>query len=320
MQRIQGIHHITAVAGDPQRNVNFYHEVLGQRLVKTTVNFDDPGTYHLYYADEIGTPGTVLTFFPWRHMKRGVRGNGEVGTVGYTIPLEAVGYWRDRLAHYQIDVREETRFTAPTLVFEDPDGMGLELIGSDEPGHIRFWSQGPIPERVALRGFHSATLFVDNIARIDPLLTDVMGYTRVGADGDRVRYGGASDDIGLYLDLVERPGAPAAQFGAGSVHHIAFRTVDDAEQLEYQKALALSGYGVSPVRDRQYFNSIYFREPNGVLFEVATDAPGFLVDETVETLGTALKLPSWYESQRPAIEARLPKLVLPDFVPQAANG
>ncbi len=313
MKPIQGIHHITAVAGDPQRNVDFYHEVLGQRLIKTTVNFDDPGTYHLYYADKVGTPGTVITFFPWKHMKRGVRGNGEVVATAYTIPMNAIGYWRDRLANYAVSVREELRFGNPILALDDPDGMGIELIPSSEPSTINFWDQGPIPADHAIRGFHSATMWVNKIARTEPLLTSVMGYELVDQDGARSRYRGASNDVGLYLDLVERPGQREADFGAGSVHHIAFRTVDDAEQIEYQAAIGKAGHNVSPVRDRQYFHSIYFREPNGVLFEVATDAPGFLYDEAVEELGTHLRLPTWIESQRPMIEARLPKLTLPTF-------
>lgn len=318
MERVQGIHHITAVAGDPQRNLNFYHEVLGQRLIKRTVNFDDPGTYHLYYADKVGTPGTNITFFPWKHMRRGVRGNGEVVSIAYAIPMNSLGYWRDRLAHYHIEAQEETRFGKPILKFDDPDGMWLELTPTDEPSTIEFWEQGPIPAEHALRGFYSATLWVNRAAHTEPLLMGVMGYEKIAEEaapeGNRNRYRGASNDIGLYLDLVERPDAPEGGFGAGSVHHIAFRTVDDREQVEYQAALATAGYGVTPVRDRQYFHSIYFREPNGVLFEVATDAPGFLVDESVEALGTGLKLPSWLEPQRSLIESRLPKLALPSVV------
>lgn len=315
MERIQGIHHITAVAGDPQRNVNFYHEVLGQRLIKRTVNFDDPGTYHLYYADKIGTPGTNITFFPWKHMKRGRRGNGEVVAVGYAIPTNSVGFWRDRLTKYQMNVSEEKVFDQPVLKFEDPDGMWLELYPTDDPSTIEFWEKGPVSEEHALRGFYNATMWVNQTARSETLLTKIMGYEQAEQSGNRTRFKGASNDIGLYLDFVERPGEPTGDFGAGSVHHIAFRTVDDAEQLEYQAELAKAGFGVTPVRDRQYFHSIYFREPNGVLYEVATDAPGFLYDEAVEELGTNLKLPSWYENQRPMIEARLPKLTLPTFEP-----
>ena len=315
MQKIQGIHHITAFAKNPQTNVNFYHRVLGQRLVKTTVNFDDPGTYHLYYGDEIGTPGTIMTFFPWAHVAQGTPGNGEVAVTAYTIRPESVEYWQDRLAAHNVTVAEsETRFGAQVLPFQDAEGMRLELITSNEPATIRHWADGPIPEAHALLGFHSATLWVDHAEATANILTDQLGYTLAGQEGNRWRYKGASNDIGLYIDLVERPGMPPARPGAGSVHHIAFRTVDDEEQLEYLDKLKNAGLGVTPVQDRQYFHSIYFREPNGVLFEVATDAPGFDYDEPVATLGHRLKLPDWYEPHREKIEQALPKFTHPDQV------
>ncbi|MDX2137377.1 MAG: ring-cleaving dioxygenase [Chloroflexota bacterium] len=313
MQRIQGIHHITAVASDPQKNVDFYHEVLGQRLIKTTVNFDDPGTYHLYYGDEIGTPGTIMTYFPWMHMKRGRVGNGETGAVAYTIPAASVGYWRDRLAKYNILTAQPfERFGNMVVPFNDPDGMALELIATDEPGTIRYWAQGPIPEAHVIRGFHGVTLNVDRAAGTARVL-DLMGYEMVNVDGNRTRFKGASNDVGLYIDLLERRGERRGEFGAGSVHHVAFRTVDDSEQLEYRDKFTQAGLSVTPVQDRQYFHSIYFREPNGVLFEVATDAPGFLYDEPVAELGTSLKLPTWHEPLRPRIEATLPKFTIPTF-------
>lgn len=307
MQPIQGIHHITAIAGDPQKNINFYHTLLGQRLVKRTVNFDDPGTYHFYFADEVGTPGTVLTFFPWRHVPRGVRGNGEVAATAYSVPMAALEYWRDRLDAHGIVVRElQSRFGAEVIAFDDPDGMAIELIGSGARATIQPWHTGPVPAAVALRGFHSATLWVAQAAPTAALLTEQLGYTFVAQEGNRYRYQGASNDIGLYIDLLERPGMPPARLGAGSVHHIAFRTVDDEEQVEYKTLLHKANYSVSPVMDRQYFHSIYFRSPGGVLFEVATDAPGFAYDESVAELGSHLKLPTWLEPQRATIEAQLP--------------
>jgi glyoxalase family protein len=315
MQRVQGIHHITAVAGAPQRNLDFYHAVLGQRIIKQTVNFDDPGTYHLYYADAVGTPGTNITFFPWQYMKRGQRGNGEVGSTSYAIPAGAVDYWRDRLTARGVSVREGERFGKTVLAFVDPDGMDIELEPTDAPGDVILWNGSGIPDEYAIRGFSGATLFIDSLARLEEVLVGVMGYSREAVDGSRVRYRAGSNGVGSLLDAVERRGAPQAVFGAGSVHHIAFRTIDDTEQVEYLSALRAAGFGVSDVRDRQYFHSIYFREPNGVLFEIATDAPGFLVDETVETLGTTLRLPPWYEAQRAAIEARLPRLVIPQTQP-----
>jgi len=306
MQAIQGLHHITAVASDAQANVDFYERALGQRLVKTTVNFDDPGTYHLYYGDEVGTPGTVMTFFPWSHMHRGRRGNGETAEVLYSIPKDSLEFWAGHLPELGIEVGNvEERFGEQVLLFEDPDGMQLGLVATEDPATLELWAGGPIPVEHAIRGFHSVTLWVDDAAPTAAVLTEQMGYTHVGTEGDRSRYAGASQDRALYVDLVARPGQPRGAFGAGSIHHIAFRTVDDEEQLEYRDRFMAAGLAVTPVRDRQYFHSIYFREPGGVLFEVATDAPGFLYDEPVETLGDDLKLPPWLEDRRPLIEPRL---------------
>lgn len=311
MQPIQGLHHITAVAGDPQANINFYHQVLGQRFVKKTVNFDDPGTYHFYFADEVGTPGTVLTFFPWQHMRRGERGNGETTAVAYTIAPDSIGYWQERLAAHGVVVGEvQTRFDTAVLPFHDPDGMPLELIASGEKGNFRHWANGPVPEEHALRGFHGVTLWLNTVEPTAAVLTEQMGYTFVGQEGSRYRYRGASADGGLYVDILHRPGQRRGSFGAGSIHHIAFRTVDDSEQLEYLQTLRQAGLQVTPVQDRQYFHSIYFREPGGVLFEVATDAPGFLIDETVEELGSHLKLPPWFEQHRAEIERALPPVTV----------
>ena len=312
MQAVQGIHHITAFASDPQRNVDFYHTVLGQRLVKTTVNFDDPSTYHLYYGDEIGTPGTIMTFFPWPNAARGTVGNGEVTAVSYTIPPTALAYWEDRLAALGVATSRETRFGAELVAFADPDGMRLELIASDEPATIRHWAAGSVPADHAIRGFYGATLWVGSVGGTAVILQQQLGYEFVGQEGNRHRYRGASSDIGLYLDLVERPGRQRGRMGSGSVHHIAFRTVDDAEQLEYLAKLRGVGIPATPVQDRQYFHSIYFREPNGVLFEIATDAPGFYYDEPISELGTSLKLPPWLEPHRREIERAVPGFVHPD--------
>jgi glyoxalase family protein len=307
MKPIQGLHHVTAMAGDPQANLDFYHGLLGQRLVKKTVNFDDPGTYHFYFGDEIGTPGTILTFFPWPMAKRGVPGNGETTAVAYTIRPESADFWRDRLAGRGVAMGESlTRFGREVIPFRDPDGMRVELVADDRPATVHHWAGGPVPATHALRGFHSVTLQLDQVEPTANLLTTHMGYTFIGQEGGRYRYAGASDDIGLLIDLDHRPGAPAGKFGAGSIHHIAFRTVDDAEQLEYQSALRGVGFGVTPVRDRQYFHSIYFRSPGGVLFEIATDSPGFLYDEPVAGLGQGLRLPPWLEDRRDEIEDALP--------------
>ncbi|MCO5205013.1 MAG: ring-cleaving dioxygenase [Anaerolineae bacterium] len=318
MQPIQGIHHITAFASDPQRNVDFYHTLLGQRMVKTTINFDDPGTYHFYFADEIGTPGTVMTFFPWPHARRGTPGNGEVAATGYTIRPNSADYWRHRLTENGVTIgTRHMRFGQEVIPFRDPDGMALELIVSDEPATIQPWRGSPIPAEHELRGFHSATLWVDSAEHTAAILLGQFNYTFVGQEGNRYRYKGASNDIGVYIDLLERPGQPRGSQGAGSVHHIAFRTVDDTEQAEYQSQLRLAGYHVTDVKDRQYFHSIYFREPNGVLFEIATDAPGFLYDEPVETLGTTLRLPPWLEQHRETIENAVPKFNHPALATQS---
>ncbi len=316
MKPVQGLHHITAVASNPQSNVDFYHHILGQRLVKKTVNFDDPGTYHLYYGDEVGTPGTIMTYFPWQHMRRGKRGNGETAAFAYTIRPEAVGFWQSWLKKHNISTGEiQTRFGADVLPFTDPDGLTLELIVSNEPATLQHWAAGPIGEKEALQGFHSVTLWLDQVEPTGQLLTGQLGYQFVGEEGNRFRYQAEANDIGRYVDILHRPGQPAGQFGAGSIHHIAFRTVDDAEQLDYLQKLRQARVQVTPVQDRQYFRSIYFRSPGGVLFEIATDAPGFLYDEPVAELGTHLKLPSWLEQHRPSIEQRLPQIELKPVVP-----
>ena len=238
MQPVQGIHHITAIASDPQRNLDFYHNLLGQRLVKKTVNFDDPSTYHFYFADKVGTPGTVLTFFPWRNMPRGVRGNGEVGATAYSIRPDSVDYWRKRLASQEISIMDQpARFGNEVFSFADPDGMVIEFVSTDEKSTIEPWDKGPIPCEHELRGFHGATLWVASPEATAQLLTQTMGYQFVGQEGNRFRYKGASNDVGLYIDLLEQPKLVPGRMGSGSVHHIAFRTVDDSEQAEYKTSL-----------------------------------------------------------------------------------
>lgn len=316
MQPIQGLHHITAFAADPQRNVDFYHNVLGQRLVKTTVNFDDPGTYHFYYGDQVGTPGTIMTYFPWPLAKRGSRGNGEVGASAYTIRAESLAYWQQRLAKHGVATRPvETRFGQAVLPFQDPEGMPLELIVSAEPATFEFWTAGPIPAEHALRGFHGVTLWLADHQATGQLLTEQMGYRFVGQESNRYRYQGAPNALGKYIDILVDPSRPPGRVGAGSVHHIAFRTRSDDEQLGYRQELLEAGFNVTPVQDRQYFHSIYFRSPGGVLFEVATDAPGFAIDEPVAELGTQLKLPLWLEPKRDKIQASLPQFEVKKVVP-----
>ncbi|MFK7844242.1 MAG: ring-cleaving dioxygenase [Rhodothermales bacterium] len=309
MNAIQGLHHITAMASNPQKNLAFYEKVLGQRLVKTTVNFDDPGTYHLYYGDENGSPGTIMTFFPWPHMSKGTTGVGETGAVGYNIPSGSYDYWMQRLQESDLSpVAGDIRFGQKTIRLKDPDGINLELIESASISSINHWSDGPVAKEVAIQGFHGVTLWLADVKPTAQLLTEQLGYVEDGQEGSRHRFKAASDGAGLYIDLLETPELPLGKFGAGSIHHIAFRTVDDEEQGQYLEALRKAGEQVTSVKDRQYFHSIYFRSPGGVLFEVATDAPGFEYDEPLASLGQSLKLPAWLEAQRSQIEAALPAL------------
>jgi glyoxalase family protein len=306
MRPIEGLHHITAVARDPQRNVDFYRNILGQRLVKRTVNFDDPGTYHLYYADASGTPGSVLTFFPWSGVKRATRGNGTTNSIAYNVPEGSLGFWQEYFKQNGIQTSAmEQRFGVEVLPFDDPDGLRIELVGNKQQAETQHWIEGPVDARFALQGFHSTTLWLDQVEPTAELLTNQMGYSFSGQEGSRYRFSGGPGALGSILDIVLRPGESQAVFGAGSVHHIAFRVPDDQSQLDYQQALQSAGQSVTGVRDRSYFHSIYFREPGGVLFEIATNNPGFAIDEPAELLGETLKLPDWLEEQRPEIEKLL---------------
>ena len=311
-QEIRGIHHITAIASDPQRNLDFYTSVLGLRLVKLTVNFDDPGTYHFYFADEKGRPGSVLTFFPWPGARRGRPGNGQVSAVAFSVPSGALGYWHERLRAQGVSVAEMyERFGEAVLPLRDPDGLLLELVAHDESASLPAWESGPVPAEHAIRGFHHATLWEKDSARTAQLLTETFGFRPVHDDGARFRFA-SQEWPGRLVDVLNRPDGQPGNMGAGAVHHIAWRTPDDEQQLNWRRTLIGLGYGVTPVKDRQYFHSIYFREPGGVLFEIATDSPGFTLDEPVAELGTALKLPPWLEESRPRIEQALPDLSLPE--------
>jgi glyoxalase family protein len=308
-REILGIHHVTAIAGDPQKNLDFYGGVLGLRLVKLTVNFDDPGTYHLYYGDGAGHPGTILTFFPWPDAPKGRRGTGQVTETAFAIPENAVGYWTARLAERGIAFQgPAVRFGEQVIAVSDPDGLGIELIATKVVRDDRAWQAGPVPLEFAIRGFHSATLRESDRAATAGLLTDTMGFHLVGQEGNRYRY---AVDSGEAANLVDVLHAPEERFGrvlVGSVHHIAWRTPDDAQQQDWLRELSRLEYGVSPVMDRKYFHSIYYREPGNILFEIATDPPGFAVDEAPEKLGTHLVLPPWLEADRPRIETVLPRL------------
>jgi glyoxalase family protein len=296
-----GIHHVTAIAGPARRNVDFYTRALGLRLIKKTVNFDDPETYHLYYGDEAAQPGAILTFFPWAQAAPGRLGIGETQETMFRVPEGAIGYWTHRfvekgVAHEAL----EQRFGETALPFTDSDGMRLALVGVRGAENEPAWSNGEIPAEAAIRGFHGVSLLLEDAAPTGGILSDVLGFTRFAADGAMTRYKAGDTAIGGFL---------AGRQGAGSVHHIAFRAPDDAAQAAMVKKLADNHrIRTTEQKDRNYFRSVYFREPGHVLFEIATDIPGFAVDEPLATLGQALKLPSFLEPRRSEIEAVLPEL------------
>jgi predicted esterase/catechol 2,3-dioxygenase-like lactoylglutathione lyase family enzyme len=303
---VDGIHHITAVAASAVENYNFYTRVLGLRMVKKTVNFDDPFTYHLYYGDKTGRPGTIMTFFPWEQAAQGRPGTGMVSAIAFAVPEQSIDYWRRRLVENGLTVDATRRFGEPVLCFGDPHGLPLELIGTPPKADV----QGDVPNaETAISGFHSATLLLDRIDATQAILIEGMGLTRVQQDGDRYRFGTADADApGHLVDLLVDPSAPTGRPGSGTVHHIAFRTRDSREQQAWRQRLGQHGLAVTDIRDRKYFQSIYFQEPGGVLFEIATDPPGFTVDEDPHHLGTTLKLPAQHEPLRSRIESQLPDL------------
>lgn len=306
--RISGIHHITAVASSAAVNLAFYEQVLGLRLVKRTVNFDDPYTYHFYFGDAQGSPGTILTFFPWERLPQGQPGAGMVSATSFCVAPESMDFWVKRLSSFGIDTAAGERLGDPVIRFSDPHGLSLEIVGTDEVSSAIHWRSGPIETRHALRGFHSATAAVHDLKETEALLTDGMGLNVIAREGHRVRFQMQSRGPGRYFDVVQDPSAPQGRPGGGTVHHIAFRTRDEAEQLQWQALLRRRGIAVTDVRDRNYFRSIYYRTPGGILFEIATDPPGFTVDEPVERLGNALMLPAQYEPLRTDISQRLPAL------------
>jgi glyoxalase family protein len=281
-------------------------------LVKLTVNFDDPGTYHLYYGDGVGSPGTIITFFPWPRAPRGRRGTGQVTAASFLIPSGAVDYWTERLNQHGISVRQNApRFGEPVISFSDPDGLGLELIASDDAVAAGTYEGGEVPPAYAIRGFHSATLTEEAYQKTAALLNETMGFQLVGQEGNRYRYSVGSGQPAASVDVLCAPEQRRGSILTGTVHHIAWRTPDDASQNAWLQELIRLGYNVSPIMDRKYFHSIYYREPGGVLFEIATDPPGFAVDEAPDRLGTHLVLPAWLEESRAQLESVLPPLKLP---------
>lgn len=308
-KQIAGIHHVTAIAGDPQRNIDFYAGVLGLRLVKFTVNYDDPGTYHLYYGDYSGQPGTILTFFPWRGVPQGRAGVGQVTVTSFSVPADSFPFWEKRLTLNGVEFTgPESRFDETLLSFRDPDGMQLELVASQQPDSRPGWPGGPIPDDAAIRGFHGAAFSVGRYNHTTSLLSNVMGFREVGVDGNRHRFATGQGGPHSIVDVIETPADRRGLQGAGSVHHIAWRAANDEQQLQWLHDIRQAHLQISPVIDRTYFHSIYYREPSGILFEIATDPPGFTVDEPLESLGASLVLPAWLEPDRARLLQVLPPL------------
>lgn len=290
---LPGLHHVTAITGHAQKNHDFYTETLGLRMVKLTVNFDDPSSYHLYYGDGVGSPGTIMTFFASENSVPGRIGTGQATVTSFAIPDGSLGYWRDRLEKAGFPVKQLEVWGRSRLEFQDPDGLKLAMVEEGEG-------------ETAIRGFAGVTLAQTNPEASHSLLTDTLGFQLEDSSAERKLYRGQTS----WLELTPDQGAPG-RMGAGTVHHIAWRTPDDAHQALWLETLENQGYRVSPVMDRNYFHSIYFREPGGVLFEIATDPPGFTVDQPLEELGKKLVLPAWLEPQREKIQRFLPGLKIP---------
>lgn len=303
-KKTMGIHHITAIVGHPQENVDFYAGVLGLRLVKKTVNFDDPGTYHLYFGNEGGKPGTIITFFPWVNAYKGVIGDGQVGVTSYVVPVGSMDFWVERLEKFNIPYNKSERFGETYLIFDDPHGLHLEIVEREE-GELNSWEFGEVKPEVAIKGFGGATLYSASPKETAEVLQQTMGLEKLEEAEDYIRFR-SSSDIGNVIDL-KKVTTGNGSMGVGTVHHIAWRAKDDTDQLDWKVHVEQSGLRVTPVQDRNYFNAIYFKEYGGILFEIATDPPGFAHDESQETMGSQLMLPSQYEPNRDRIES----LVLP---------
>lgn len=307
---ILGIHHITAIAGDAKRNFNFYSNILGLRFIKKTVNFDDPGTYHFYFGDEIGSAGTILTFFPWGEgIQQARRGSGMASEIGYSVPKGSLDFWIERFEKYNVIYNKPSeKFGEKYVTFLDPDGLKLELIESSTEDNRKPWETDEIKAAVALKGFHNITLTLNKIEATASILTDIFGYKLIEKSVNRYRYATNAVENASIVDLVELPEEKRGHVANGSVHHVAFRVKNDESLMHFHKIISEKGLGITQQIDRQYFHSLYFREPGGVLFEIATDNPGFTVDETLENLGKDLKLPPQYETSRAEIEAHLVKI------------
>ena len=307
--KILGLHHITAIAGDAQRNYDFYTKVLGLRMVKKTVNFDDPKTYHFYFGDKVGSPGSILTFFPWPRVKQGKNGVGMATEIGYSVPEGSLDFWQERFEKHGVEfgkIREQ--FGEQYLPFRDPDGLNLKLIVTKHQDNREAWETDEIKSDVALKGFHSVTLTLFNVGPTASILTDIFDYELEEKSGEFYRYKTSAVENAAIIDIYEDPTADRGINAGGTNHHIAFRVKDEETQMRFREKIIQKGLQITEKIDRDYFYSLYFREPGGVLFEIATDNPGFTRDESLEELGSNLKLPEQYEGSRDRIEKLLPEL------------
>jgi glyoxalase family protein len=309
---LPGIHHVTSITGDVQKCVDFYVTVLGLRFVKKSINQDVPDTYHIYFGDNVGSPGTAMTFFGWPAWPDRRAGSGQVTTVSFAVPAGSLDFWTARLHELGVEARRTSRFGTDALVLTDGDGIELELVGDVAP-NFRWvpWPDGPVDRDHAIRGFHSVTMTVAEATASIELLVTTMGFRQSGQEGRRTRFETGDGGQGAILDVVESPEGPEGEESIGTVHHVAWRAADAAHQAEWREALVKAGRNVTPVIERYYFKSIYFREPGGILFEIATDGPGFTVDEPVESLGSTLSLPPWFDVRRDDLDETLPPIVVP---------
>jgi glyoxalase family protein len=308
---IHGIHHITAFSGDVNENIHFYTSVLGLRLVKKSVNQDAPDVYHLFFADAHGSPGTDLTFFPFPRIAKKKDGYGLASEVTFAIPANSVTYWQERLTSKNIpSVSLETRFGGKVLTFSDPHGLPLSLAELVEDKTVVLWPQSPVPAEFQIRGFHTVRLKLHTMAPTQRLFTDIMGMREVATDDIWVRYESGAGGSGTFVDIAAFPDEPQGRWGSGGIHHVAWRTKNIDVEMELRKKIANFGLQPSPKIDRFWFESVYFQEPNGIVFELATDGPGFDRDESLDKLGETLILPPWLEPQRQQIEASLPKITI----------
>ena len=307
--KILGLHHITAIASNAKNNFEFYTNVLGLRIVKKTVNFDDPGTYHFYYGNEEGTPGTILTFFPWEGIGQGKTGVGQATEIGYSVPEGSLDFWIDRFKKLNVSFGEkDEKFGEIFLPFKDPDGLNISLIVPNKIDERKPWETSAIKTENAAKGIYNVTLTLKKIDATAKILTDIFGYRLLAQEGNRYRFITDAIENASIIDIVEKPEGIKGHNAAGTNHHIAFRVANEDIQMAFHEKISSSGLQITPKIDRDYFYSLYFREPGGVLFEIATDNPGFTVDEPLAELGSTLKLPKQYEQARAQIERALPAL------------